>query len=117
MPVPQPPVITASDDRVPNTCQGPVGQDDSGAGLQRAVKDEVGAGADVECGDVLAGFGDQHRRQTLLPVVAPCGVGGISHGVGVAVVVEVGVDDQSAAVPQLPGRGLLSGLREAVNID
>ena len=42
MPVPQPPVIAAGDDRVRNTCPGPVGQDDSGAGLQRAIKDEVG---------------------------------------------------------------------------
>ena len=79
------------------------------------------AGANVEGGDVLAGFGDQHRRQTLLPVVAPGGVGGIGYGLGVtvvdAMVVGVSVDDRGAAVPQLQGRGLLPGLREAVNID
>ncbi|WP_234028385.1 hypothetical protein [Arachnia propionica] len=32
-------------------------------------------------------------------------------------VVEVGIDDRGAAVPQLQGRGLLSGVRKAVNID
>ena len=60
VPVPQPPVVTAGDDRVTHACHGPVGQGDFGARLQRAVQDEVSAGVDVEGGDVLAGFGDQY---------------------------------------------------------
>ena len=121
MPVPQPPVVAAGDDRVPHARCRSVGQGDFGARLQRAVKDEIGAGADVEGGDVLAGFGDQHRRQTLLSVSVPGGVGGIGHGLGVtvmdAVVVEVGVDDRGAAMPQLQGRGLLPDVGESVDID
>ncbi len=50
-------------DRVPYARCRSVGQGDFRAGLQCAVKDEVGASADVEGGDVLAGFGDQHRQQ------------------------------------------------------
>ena len=111
----------AGDDRVTHARCRSVGQGDFGAGLQRAVEDEVGSGADVEGGDVFAGFGDQHRRQALLAVVAPGGVGGIGHGFSVtimdAIVCQVGVDDWCAAVSQLQGCGLLPGVGEAVNVD
>lgn len=60
VPVPQPPVITAGDDRVTHARCRSVGQSDVGAGLQCVIEDRASAGMDVEGGDVLAGLGDQH---------------------------------------------------------
>nr|WP_197709368.1 hypothetical protein [Tessaracoccus timonensis] len=70
VPVPQSPVVAAGDDRVPHARCRSVGQGDFGAGLQRAVEDEVGAGADVEGGVEKATDRDpdpQERRQRSQP--------------------------------------------------
>src|SRR5699024_3261297 len=49
----QSPVVTSSNDRVPNTCQRPVVEFHLTPRAQRTVKNQIGAGTAVGCGDGL----------------------------------------------------------------
>lgn len=99
------PVVESRDDGVADASGGAVAQLDLTFGVQRLVEDQVGTGATVQRGHVFVGFGDQHRYQARVPVGAPCVVGRIGHGLGVAVgdalVGEIGVDSRRASMPKL----------------
>jgi hypothetical protein len=95
-------VVLSRDDGVADACGGAVAQLDLAVGVQRLVEDQVGAGATVQRGHVFVGLGDQHRDESRVAVGAPGVVGGIGHGLAVAVgdalVGEVGVDSRRASV-------------------
>src|SRR5699024_8962582 len=119
--VAQAPVVAAGDDRVSNTCGGAVMEIDLATGRERAVEDQVSPGALVQFGHIVTGLCDQHRYEAPGSVGAPCGIGGVDHLLCLtacdAVVVEVGVDHLSVAVPQPQGRGLLPLVGEPVDVE
>ncbi len=95
-------VVEARDDGVAHAGGGAVSELDLAVEVQRLAEDQVRTGASVQRCHVFVGFGDQHGDQACVPVGAPCIVGGVCHGLGVAVgdalVGEVGVDGLGASV-------------------
>src|SRR5699024_9651622 len=117
----QSPVVTSSNDRVPNSCQRPVVEFHLTTRAQRTVKNQIGAGTVVECGDGLIGLRDQQRYESRRGLFTPGCISSVRHRVFVtvvdAVMIEIGVDDVCATVPKIKGCGLFPLIGEAVNID
>jgi hypothetical protein len=94
---------------------------DFAAGVHDAIEDQISAGALVQRVDGVVRVRDQHRQSTVEGVVAPGGVGGVDHRLGVtagdAVVFGVGVDGFGAAMAEIEGGGLLPLVDEPVHVD
>ena len=115
------PVVAAGDDGVPDTRMGSVAQLDLSILGEGPVDEQVSSGSLVQFGHLFAGLGDEDGDASGVSVGPPGGVGGIGHGLGVAVldaaVGEVGVDHGGVAVAEVEGGELLPRLVEAVDVD
>ena len=114
-------VVVAGNDRVTDPGQGAVVEFHFLRGAERAVEDQVSAGAVVQGRDGLATFGDQDGGVPIVGVGPPGVVGGIDHRFFIATVdaalFEIGVDDLGASVPQAQGGDLLPIVGEPMDID
>ena len=114
---PQPAVVAAGDDGVPDTGGAAVGEHAFptpwGVGL---LVEAVLAGALVEFGDQLAGGGEHDRVEALVGVGTPRGEGVVGHGGQVtdvdALLVQVEAERAGVAVPQGQRGGRFGGVGE-----
>ena len=112
---PEPAVVAAGDDHVPDARLVAIGQPDLAIGL--GAGEAVEAGALVElCNEVASGC-KHHRVAAVLAVVGPGGEQLLGHRVGVAdvdpVAVEVEAERIRCSVAQREGGGALGGVSEA----